>query len=121
MQQIDNLSDSAMQLTKVDLGDGTILEIALRYAGATQRWVMDVTRGDFSVKGLNICVQPNLMRPWRNVVPFGLTCLTTDGADPTYFDDFLADPVTLQSRANLYVLSADEVLDVERTVLGNMT
>ena len=48
MQQIDNLLRQRHAATKVDLGDGTILEIALRHAGATQRRVMDVTRGDFS-------------------------------------------------------------------------
>lgn len=116
MQQIDNLSDSAMQLTKVDLGDGSILELALRYCGATQRWIMDVTRNEFTVKGVNVCVQPNMLEAWRNIIPFGLSCLTADGSDPTYFDDFLADPLTLLSRANLYVLSADEVKDIQGAV-----
>lgn len=112
MQQIDNLSDEAMQTTKVVLPDGTELQIDLRYDPALQRWQFSVLRESFNATGMNLCIHPNILRDWRNVVPFGLACASTDGVDPLYVDDFA------NGRVSLFVLSAEEVIEIENTIIG---
>lgn len=110
MLQVDNLSDDADQLTRVVLSDGSLVVIELFYRAATQRWTADVTRGTFTVNNINLCVHPNLLRDWRNVIPFGLACTSTDGGDPVLLEDFA------NGRVQLFVLEAADVGAVETNV-----
>ncbi len=112
MNLIDNLSSEANQLTRLILPDGTQVDFNLIYRPTIGRWMLNVSRGTFSVDGLNICVFPNLLSQWRELIPFGLACVTTDGADPVYIDDFSS------GRAQLFLLTQDEVASVEATILG---
>lgn len=119
MQRVDNISNESIQSTKIVLADGSIVTLTLRFNPALERWVFDISRDDFSLQGLNMCLHPNLLRPWRNVIPFGLSCTSNDGIDPTLQDDFLPDSDG-NSRAVLYVLDASEVQQVEEVVLENV-
>ena len=112
MNSIDNLSSAANQTTLVVLDDGTTVTLTLTYRAATQRWTLDVLRGTFQAFGINVSAHPNLLREWRNVVPFGLACSTTDGGDPVYLEDFS------NGRATLLILTQDDVAAIEATYLG---
>lgn len=112
MNQIDNLSDDANQLTRVALPDGSLVSLALVYRPATQRWTVSVTRNDFTVNNVNLCVHPNILRQWRNLIPFGLACVTTDSGDPVLIDDFTS------GRATLYILTQADVTEVELNIFG---
>lgn len=109
---IDNISDDAYQQTKVKLDDGSIVYVDLIYTPATQRWVMNVTWGTFSVLGVGLCVHPNLLNQHRNRIPFGIACASSDGADPFDVQDFT------NGRIALYVLNEADVADVAATLLG---
>ena len=111
MKQIDNISNDASQEITVILDDGTSATVVLSYLPAIERWLVDISWDTFSVKGVGLCVHPNILRTWRKLIPFGLTCQTTDGADPFSIDDFE------DGRASLYVLSESEVAEVESDVM----
>lgn len=112
MNLVDNLSDDASQLTRLALPDGSLVVLALVYQPATQRWTVSVTRNDFTVNNMNLCVHPNLLREWREVIPFGLAITSTDGGDPVLIDDFIS------GRIQLYVLTAADVIEIENNVFG---
>jgi len=112
MNSIDNITADSNQITNVVLDDGTIVSINLIYRPATQRWTIDVAYGSFIANGINVCIHPNFMREWRNVIPFGIGCTTTDGIDPVYLEDFA------NGRATLHILNHDEVQQIEATYLG---
>lgn len=112
MRQIDNLSDDASQQVQVILDDGTLAVVALRYLASGQRWVADVTRGEFSVKSIGLCQHPNLLRAYRQVIPFGLMCSAVDDVDPAYIQDWV------NGRCSLQILTAEEVQAVETDVIG---
>lgn len=112
MQAITNLSDEADQITKVVLDDGSVVTFEFIYQAAIERWTMNVAHTDLTVNGVNLCAGPNVLRDWRNLIPFGLSCLSTDGADPFYIEDFASGRITV------YVLTAAEVAAVETTVFG---
>lgn len=116
MQKFDNLSDEAMQSAKLVMADGSVVTLTLRFNPALERWVFDISRNEFSLNGLNICVHPNLLRPWRNIIPFGLACTSTDGVDPTLISDFLPTD-TGDAHVVLYLLDSTEVEQVEETIL----
>lgn len=112
MKQIDNLSKNARQKTTVALDDGTVVVINFRYLPTIQRWQISVTRGDFTVDGIGLVVCPNLLRSWKNVIPFGLAVSTFNGQDPTFLEDLQDD------RTQLYILTQDDVAAVERDIYG---
>ncbi len=112
MESVDNLTSDANQLTKFVLGDGSTVIINLVYAAANQRWNISVSRDTFIVTNIGVCIHPNFMREWRNILPFGIGCTTIDGGDPVFVDDFST------GRATLHVLDAADVALVERTLFG---
>lgn len=98
MLQISNLTDNANQETTVLLEDNSSAVFVFRYLPVVQRWVFDVTYGSFSLKGVNLCAHPNLLRAYRQRIPFGLSVVVPDGADPFDINDFV------NNRVLLYVL-----------------
>lgn len=88
---INNLTAAAVQTSIALLADGSSVSLTFRYRPAVQRWTVDVERGSFKANGLGLASNPNLLRLWRNVIPFGLAVSTKDGTDPFMADD-LAGP-----------------------------
>ncbi len=109
---IDNLTNFADQTTLVKLEDGSTVSIELIFHGATERWVMNVTYGDRVFNGVGVCCYPNLMRPWKNLIPFGIACTSANQTDPFNINDFAT------GRVLLYVLDEADVLDIEENVFG---
>ena len=107
---VDNLTNSADQLTILILGDGTTVSLELLYHGATQRWVANITYGNTTINGLGLCCSPNILRQWRNVLPFGLAIVTTDQTDPFSINDFSS------GRVLIYLLNAADVIAMEDLV-----
>lgn len=115
MNQIDNLTDAADQVVNLQMPDGSVGTLELLYMGSTQRWVFNFTHSQFPNGALNgqmLCVHPNILRNFKNLLPFGMTCLSTDGTDPVGIEDFV------NGRCSLYILDEAEVQQVEHTVFG---
>lgn len=115
MRLIDNLTDSADQTTTLILADNTAATLRLRFRPRTQRWVADVgyAPAGLQVYGLNVCSLPNILRPWRRLIPFGLAVMTPGFlTDPFQLEDFLT------GRATIYMLDAADVAAVEETIIG---
>lgn len=115
MTRVDNLTDASDQTTTLILPDNTAVTLRLRFRPRTQRWVADVgyAATGFQVNGLNLCCFPNVMRSWREVIPFGIAFMTADFTDPFQLQDFAT------GRVAVYLLNAADVLAVESTVIGS--
>ena len=115
MVQINNLSDAADQVTNLAMPDGSNGVLELIYRGATQRWTFNFTHSQFpngALIGQMLCVHPNILRNFKNVINFGMACVSADGQDPVSIEDFV------DGRISLYILSAADVLTVESTFFG---
>lgn len=112
MQQINTLTNDADQLMIVPLADGSELQLEFIYRPAIQRWVVNVSHPLLELKGFNVCLGPNILRQWRNLVPFGLAITATDGLDPVDISDFVT------GRVSVFILSAAEVQQVEDEILN---
>ncbi len=108
---IDNLTTSAVQTTIALLSDGSSVTLTFRYRPAIQRWTVDVQRGTFIAKAVGLATNPNLLRLWRKVIPFGLAVATADGTDPFMADDLQSGRVTITMLDNTRELT--DVEDVE--------
>lgn len=115
MQIIGSISESSNQLIKPRLEDGSIINLELKYFPAIQRWIINVTHETFTVNGINLCSSFNILRQWKNVIPFGIACLTIDTADPIFIDDFIS------GRASIFILNEEEIQLFEDYVYGTET
>lgn len=115
MNQIDTISDDANQLLQVVLDDGTSVQLTLQYLAAIERWSISVEVDSltFTVDGIVLCTFPNILRMWRDILPFGLACTSIDGIDPIFIDDFST------GRCSLFVLDVADVAAVEVAIGGS--
>lgn len=111
MQQIDNLSDDADQLLTMTLTDVSDVQLEFIYLPAIQRWSMNLSHPNLTLHGFNLGVGPNVLRQWRELIPFGMAILSTDGLDPVDISDFANGRITVN------ILTPDEVALVESEVL----
>lgn len=95
MIQINNISADAHQKTTILLADNTSVVITLDFHPATQRWIMGVSHDVFAVNSVGLCIHPNLLRSFRQVIPFGVACTAVDGVDPFDINDFDSGRVVL--------------------------
>lgn len=108
MRLLDKLNSNPRQTFSVLAEDGSTVTFSFVYLPSQQCWTVDVLRNDFAVKGIQLQVNPNILRNYRNVIPFGLSVTSEDGYDPYYLDDFDTQ------RIQVYLMSAADVEDFER-------
>lgn len=113
-KKVDNLTNFSDQVFNLQLPDGTLIAVELIYAATAERWVMNLSYGDRTINGLGICCDPNILRQWRNVLPFGMACTTDDQTDPFALTDFSS------SRASLFLLDTDEVAQIESQIFDGV-
>lgn len=108
MRFIDRLTDAAYQQSILTGNPGQRIVLTVRFLASQQLWVMDIVWESFAAYGIQLVNAPNLLRNYRNLIPFGLACGTTDNQDPYTLDAFST------GYAKLYLLTADEVNSVEQ-------
>lgn len=111
---IANLTNFADQVTQLQLPDGTIATMELIYQGAPERWIMNIAYAplSFTANGIGLCCYPNVLRQWKEILPFGIACVTADQTDPFDINDFAS------GRATMYILTQADVATIESTVFG---
>ena len=115
MVGIDNLSDAADQLTTLQMPDGSVGTLELFFLGATNRWSFNFTHPQFPAGALNgqmLCVHPNILRNFKNILSFGMACLSQNGTDPVDIEAFAS------GRTSLYLLDAADVAAIEQDIYG---
>lgn len=111
---IGNLTNFADQLTNLQLADGSVASMELIFQGATERWIMNITYGTFIANGIGVCCYPNLLRQWREILPFGLACTSNNQTDPFNINDFAS------GRVLMYILTQADITAIETTVFGGV-
>jgi hypothetical protein len=111
MNSIPNLTDDPSQKQTVVLPDGSKLDLRIRYRQSQSGWYVDeLVWGTFILRGLRITNSPNMLRQWKNRLPFGIACTTKGNREPTQVKDFESGDSVL------YVLTAEEVDGYEDAV-----
>ncbi len=108
MLYINKITDDALQNVTLTGIPNVQIGMTLRYMPRRQSWVMGITYQDFQLEGIAVVTSLNLLRQWRDILPFGISCLRTDGLDPYQITDFE------NLVANLYLLNADDVEQIEQ-------
>ena len=114
MKKINTISNRGKQTTQLLLDDGSVVVMELKYVDNNQGWMYSLTHSTsgFSVVNRRIVNSPNLLRAFRNVIDWGISCTTTDLQEPIFLDDFYT------GRASLYLLNETDVSDIEELIRG---
>lgn len=107
MRQLTGFTDQPRQASIVTIDDGSRATLLLEYKPNQNGWFFSITREDFVLNGVRLVPSPNILRQWKELLPFGLLVATTNNAEPFNQSDF-ADGF-----CELYLLDADEVEEVE--------
>jgi hypothetical protein len=105
MRRIEQVTDDAAQKQRITLPDGTTFEFTMRFYPQQYGWfITELTYGEmFTLRGMRICVSPNILHQFRNKLPFGIACFSANSREPSLQEDFSS------GAAQLYVLDRDEV------------
>jgi hypothetical protein len=107
MLYINKITNDASQELILTGIPGISINLSLQFLPRVQQWIMGVTYNEQSIQGLSIVAGLNILRQWKNIIPFGISCVCPDGLDPYQIGDFAND------RALLFLLNSDDVAQVE--------
>jgi len=110
MRTIVGLTNDANQTMNLALEDGSLINFTLNYYANQQSWFFNLSYGSFSLNGARLVPSPNILRAWRNIIPFGLACSSIDGYEALYITDFTS------GRISIATLNSTEVQDAETLI-----
>lgn len=114
MYQISSLDNSPKQQIKIPLENNQFLTLYLEYRANQQGWFFNFTYNETTYTNLRLVTAYNMLRSYRNYLPFGLRCDTFDGLEPTDIDDFST------GYAQVYILTSEDVEAIEANYYGKI-
>ncbi len=113
MNQIQNITTAPYQTQRLILPNGNPVDITFSYKPQQLGWFIEtLTYLDFTLKGMRICVSPDILYQWKNKLPFGIACFAINGREPYLSTDFS------DGSASLYLLTQAEVLQYQGELSG---
>lgn len=108
MNLIPRLTAAPLQRQTLLLPGGSSVFLEIYFRPSQSGWYVNrLTWKLFVVGTLRITNNVNILRPWKNILPFGLACFTADNREPTQAQDFSS------GAAQLYLLTPAEVAQYE--------
>jgi len=104
MFQIQQITSDPIQQQTLVLPDGTQIGLLMFFSPISSIWNCNLTYGSsFVLNGMQIVNNPNMLQPWKNLIPFGLACFSSAQREPTQISDFSS------GYSSLFVLDATDV------------
>jgi hypothetical protein len=102
--QIQNLTGDSKQKQTLVLPDGSQIQIQIYFVPMQYGWfISSLVYRDFTLTNLRITNSPNMLYQFRNRIPFGLACFSSQDREPSQQLDFVS------GASKLYVLTEAEV------------
>lgn len=97
MYLIQNLTTAPLQKQTLILPDGTAMTMTVYFVPLQYAWfITELTYKTFTLNGLRITVSPNMLRQFKNKIPFGLGCFANKvSREPTLQQDFSSGAFSL--------------------------
>lgn len=113
MQLLTELTDDYKQKYSITNEDNQTFDLLLEYIELQESWLFSISYGDsFTLNNNRLVYSPNILRQYKNIIPFGLSVNTIDKSDPYFLSDFTS------SRVELYVLTEEEVEQIEKNIFS---
>ena len=116
MKLISIIGKELNQVMKVSVPEtGLDIDMQLRYVTNQSGWFVSIQYQDFTLKNFRIVTSGNILHQFRNLVPFGLSCIVEQDQEPLDQNDFVS------GRAKLYLLTSAEVDAFHEVLNGQAT
>lgn len=107
MYKLNSIGGEPRQQVTALLDDGTRLPITIEYRANQLGWFFGLEYNDVKYQNIRLTTSYNILRAYRNWLPFGIRCDTLDGLEPTDLDDFSS------GYATIYILTKEDVNTTE--------
>lgn len=117
IQQItsDARQKQNLVITSGDASNGTIVTLEMYFASQQYGWfITSLVYQNFTLEGFRIINSPNMLQQFKNQIPFGLACFSSQDREPTQQQDFSS------GASSLYLLSEDEVAEYTEFLSGQV-
>lgn len=111
MQEITGITPEYKQKLTLTITNFGYADLTLYYKPNQFAWFFDLTWQDFSTTNQQLTMSPNILRQYRNILPFGILCINSEGLDPLVLESFNTD-------TQLYLLDPDEIEQYETVLYG---
>ena len=91
MYLISVLNDRPKQTFKAVIDGYDTAAITLEFKPEQLGWFMSIVWGTFEMYNERLATSPNLLRQFKNIIPFGILIEGTEGIDPLKIDSWLTD------------------------------
>jgi hypothetical protein len=114
MYAIQNLTSDPLQNMTLILYNGNPIQFTIYFVPQQYGWfITNLQYGSFTLNGLRITNSPNFLQQWKNILPFGMGCYSTQNSrEPSLQQDF-------SSGANVLFLLDDTEVDEVTEYLEN--
>lgn len=100
MQQISLNENSTIEIINSKNENYTAY---INYNTSRQGWFLDLVSENFSIYGIRITSNPNILRQWREKLGFGIGVLCENYSEPFFVEDFNT------GRAKMFLLNQDDL------------
>lgn len=91
------------------------IDVLLNYSAQQQGWFISLEYETFKVNNLRIVTSGNFLHQFKNIIPFGMSCIVEENNEPMLQEDFSS------KRAKLYLLNQSEVKAFSEVLSGQAT
>lgn len=112
MIELTNLSDNAKQKFFLPLDSQEKIQFNLYFMPTQSAWFFDFNYKDRAFNGNKLVLGANILRMYKNIIPFGLMVYADFHIEPFKLDDFSS------GRVKLFVLEKEDVSFFEGKVFN---
>jgi len=112
MRIITEFTDNPKQTCTLVLENQETVAFNLYFYETQLSWYFDFTWGDVISNGNKVVLGANILRSFKNIIPFGLAFQANDGVEPFALNDFTTNRVVV------YLLSKDDVEAMENNIFN---
>jgi len=107
MYKINSLGREPRQKITVLLSDNSRIPLSFEYRANQLGWFFGFEYNGNQYSNIRLTTSYNILRAYRNWLPFGLRCDTQDSLEPMDLEDFSS------GYASIYVLTPDDINAIE--------
>lgn len=113
MFYVQDITNYPTQNKVMNLADGSQITITMAFVPMQKSWVIRYLEyGDFIVRNVKMVKNPNILRQFKNIIPFGIAIDSTQDRDPMFVEDFSTQTFSM------FILSREEVQAYEDFLSG---
>lgn len=102
------MTEYPLQKKTLSLPDGNQVELTFYFIDMQKCWVIkELLYNDLIINNITLVTNPNILREFKNILPFGLLVSCAEGRDPQFIGDFSSDA------CEIFILSKEECLMYE--------